>query len=255
MRFFCLICLLLTSVFGFSQVPDQEELSVPREVAKDTINKKEFSIRNKIDTDTLIKVNDLYYREDQFYLNLTYNLLQDRDHGISQNAFSAGFNVGFLRDVPLNKRRNVAVALGVGYSFSNYRTNMYIAEVDGDIQYSIAEDFDKSKMSLHYLEVPIEFRWRTSTPKNIKFWRIYTGFKVSFLTYSRSKVTGNFATQTVTNNPDIQKVRYGMYLAVGHGNLNFYACYSLSPLFDNAYIDGKPIELTSLNLGLIFYLL
>lgn len=247
-----LFSLLITSVF--SQVPDEEELSSPVVIPEENPNYREFSLE-KIDSDTLIKSNDLYYREDQFYFGLTYNLLQSRTEGVSQNAFSAGINMGFLRDIPLNKRRNIALAIGAGYSFSNYRTNLFIAHSDKDIVYQIAEDFDKSKLSLHYIELPIEFRWRTSTPKNTQFWRIYTGFKVSYMTFNRSKITGNFPSETVRNNPDFQKFLYSIYLSIGHGTLNFYASYTLNPLFDNAYINGKQIEMTSLNLGLIFYVL
>lgn len=254
MRFFWsfLFVLFVTSVF--SQVPDEEELYHPGSTEEETTDYREFAIEKK-DNDTLIKSNDLYYREDQFYFGITYNLLQNRTEGISQNAFSAGINMGFLRDIPLNKKRNVAIAIGAGYSFSNYRTNLHIAKMDKNIVYQVAEDFDKSKLSLHYLEVPVEFRWRTSTPKNTQFWRIYTGFKMSYMTFNRSKITGNFSPETVRNNPDFQKFMYSLYLSIGHGTLNFYASYTLNPLFEKAYINEKPIEMTSLNLGLIFYVL
>lgn len=254
MKFSRLILLLFWSVLGFSQVPDKEDLYHYNRVEKDTINMREFEITKK-NNDTLIKSNDLYYREDQFYFGLTYNLLQNRSEGISQNAFSAGIQLGFLRDIPLNKDRNVGIAIGAGYSFSNYRTNLHISQVGDDIHYAIAEDFDKSKLSLHFLEVPIEFRWRTSTPKNTKFWRIYSGFKVSYLTFSRSKITGDFPSETVKNNPDFTKFRYGVYLSVGHGSITFHANYNLNPIFEKAYINGNPIEMTSFNLGLMFYIL
>ena len=254
MKFFRLILLLFCYVSGFSQVPDKEDLYHYNQVEKDTINMREFEITKK-NNDTLIKSNDLYYREDQFYFGITYNLLQNRTNGISQNAFSAGFHLGFLRDFPLNKDRNVAIAVGAGYSFSNYRTNLRISETENDITYKIEDDFDRSKLNLHFLEIPIEFRWRTSTPKNTKFWRIYSGFKVSYLTFSRSKITGDFPTEIVRNNPDLTKFNYGVYLSVGHGSITFHANYSLNPIFEKAYIDGTPIELTSFNLGLMFYIL
>lgn len=254
MRLFLSFLLILISLSGFSQVPDQEELYHHNRIEKDTVNIREFSLTKK-DNDTLIKSNDLYYREDQFYFGITYNLLQNRTEGISQNAFSAGIHLGFLRDIPINKNRNVALAIGAGYAFSNYRTNLHISKVDNDIVYQIAEDFDRSKLSLHFLEVPLEFRWRTSTPKNTKFWRIYSGYKMSYLTFSRSKITGDFPSETVKNNPDFTKFRHNVYLSIGHGNITFHANYSLNPIFEEAYINGTSIELTSFNLGLMFYIL
>lgn len=254
MRLFLSFLFIIISLSGFAQVPDQEDLYHYKPTQKDTINVREFDITKK-NNDTLIKSNDLFYREDQFYFGITYNLLQNRTEGISQNAFSAGFHMGFLRDIPLNKNRNVAVAIGAGYSFSNYRTNLHISKVNNTISYQIAENFDRSKLSLHFLEVPFEFRWRTSTPKNTKFWRVYSGFKVSYLTFSRSKITGDFPSESVKNNPDFNKLRYSIYLSLGHGNITFHANYSLNPIFENAYINGNPIELTSFNIGLMFYIL
>lgn len=254
MRLFWFFFMVFVAFSGFCQVPDQEELYYYPPTEKDTINTREISLHRK-NNDTLIKSNDLFYREDQFYFGVTYNLLQNKSEGISQNAFSAGFHMGFLRDIPLNKNRNVALAIGAGYSFSNYRTNLHISRENNDVVYQIAEDFDRSKLSLHFLEMPFEFRWRTSTPKNTKFWRVYSGFKVSYLTFSRSKITGNFPSKTVRNNSDFTKFRYGVYLSVGHGNITFHAHYSLNPIFEKAYIDGNPINLTSFNLGLMFYIL
>ncbi len=254
MRYLLLVIAFLSSALGLSQVPDQEELYVPNKVEKDTVKKSDFSLIRR-DSDTLIKTNDLLYREDQFYLVLTYNILQNRPQEISQNAFSAGVSFGFLRDFPVNQNRNIAIALGAGYAYNDFRSNLHIGKLDGQIVYQIAEDFNKNQFTLHYLEVPMEFRWRTSTPKNTRFWRIYSGVKFSYLFYDRAEITADTYSEKVKNNSDLNKLRYSLYLALGHGGFNFYINYSLNPIFKNAYLDGDSIELTSLNLGIIFYFL
>lgn len=254
MRLIFLSFLIFFSGWVWSQVPDEYELmSYPDQQALDSINMRTYSLESK-SKDTLIKSNDLYYREDQFYAAVTYNLLQKRTGDISQNTFSSGFYVGFLRDMPLNKKRDVAVALGFGYSINNFRSNLHITDTD-PVKYQIARNFERNRLNLHYIDVPLEIRWRTSTPKNTQFWRIYTGFKLSWLVYSRSKINGDFPSEEVKNNPDLTNLRYGLHLSVGHGTLNFYACYMLNPIFEDAYIDGQRIDMTSLNLGLIFYIL
>jgi hypothetical protein len=254
MRVLFLSFLFFFSGWVWAQVPDEYELTpYPDQQTLDSINMQKFSLETK-SRDTLIKSNDLLYREDQFYASVTYNLLQKRTGEISQNTFSSGFHLGFLRDFPLNKDRNFAVAIGAGYSINNFRSNLHIIDKD-PIDYQIAQNFEKNRLNLHYLDVPLEIRWRTSTPKSTQFWRIYTGFKLSWLVYSRSKINGDYPSEEVKNNPDLTKFRYGMYLSVGHGTLNFYACYMLNPIFEDAYIDGQQIDMTSLNLGLIFYIL
>ena len=60
------------------------------------------------------------YREDQFYFSITYNILNNTSDGITQVGFSPGFHLGFIRDMPINKRRNVAVGVGLGLSINSY---------------------------------------------------------------------------------------------------------------------------------------
>src|SRR6476661_10506081 len=73
---------------------------------------------------------DSLYREDQFYVGLSYNLLVNRPTGIRQNKFSSGFTGGFLRDMPINKKRNVAIAAGLGVSYNKYFQNLVISKVN-----------------------------------------------------------------------------------------------------------------------------
>ena len=54
----------------------------------------------------IIEKDDLY-REDQFYFGVTYNLLGKMPQEMSQNGFSSGFHLGFIRDMPINKNRNI----------------------------------------------------------------------------------------------------------------------------------------------------
>ena len=55
------------------------------------------------------------YREDQFYISVTYNLLGSKPEGVSQNGFSSGFHLGFIRDMPINKTGMWLLVLDLGY--------------------------------------------------------------------------------------------------------------------------------------------
>lgn len=216
--------------------------------------------RKKDSTNITVTVIDSLYREDQFYIGLTYNLLQNNPDGVSQNSFSTGLHLGFLRDMPLNKRRNVAIAVGLGYSMNDFRQNMKITEVDGNPNYEVIDEsevnFDKNKFALHYVDLPIEFRWRTSTMQTHRFWRIYTGFKFSYLFLNKSKYVDGNETIRIFNNKDFNKFQYGAYVAFGYNTWNFHAYYGLNPLFkSNAKIDGKTIDMNTINIGLMFYIL
>lgn len=201
---------------------------------------------------------DSLYREDQFYVGITYNDLQNRPKNVSQNKFTPSFSAGFLRDMPINKKRNRAIAAGLGYSINNYNHSLLISETDGTPEYNRVDpeiDYDKNKLILHYIDLPIEYRWRTSTPASHIFWRIYTGVKLSYLVYDKSKYIDGDSRIIVKGNKDLNKFQYGLYMAAGRNTWNAYAYYGLKPIFKSAKLDGNEIKMSTLNLGLMFYIL
>lgn len=204
---------------------------------------------------------DSLYREDQFYFNFTYNNLRNTPDGFKQNKFSPGIAVGFLRDMPINKTRTWSIAAGLGYSLAVYNQNLVIENIGGTNTYGIigGNDFSgysKDKFSLHFVDLPIEIRWRNSTPESHKFWRVYSGLKMSYLFYDQYKLVSSTATIRGSNNKDLNKFHYGVYLAVGYNTWNIYAYYGLNQIFkSSAKVDGESIELGAMNFGLMFYIL
>jgi hypothetical protein len=205
----------------------------------------------------VVKVDSLY-REDQFYFAITYNLLTNKSAGLTQNKFSSGFKVGFLRDIPVNKSRTLAFATGIGFAYDNYNENMAITGTAQNAIYSIIKSTDnsgKNKFSQLTLDVPVEFRWRTSTYQSHKFWRVYTGIKFSYLLYDKSVFTSDNNKVVIKGNNDFNKFQYGAYIASGYNTINLYAYYGLNPLFQSAMLNGQTVDMRSVNLGLIFYIL
>lgn len=201
---------------------------------------------------------DSLYREDQFYIGVTYNTLYKRPSGVSQNKFTPSFSFGVLRDMPINKNRTKAIATGLGYSWNSYNQNILISESNAIIQYntiSSTTSYDKNKLTFHSIDIPIEFRWRTSTPESHKFWRIYTGLKLSYLFYTQSRYEDSQITVKVAGNPDINKFQYGTYLSVGYNTVNFNVCYGLNPIFKSGVLNGNSLNVSTLNFGFMFYVL
>lgn len=200
---------------------------------------------------------DSLYREDQFYFGTTYNLFIEKPSGVSQNSFSVGLTGGFLRDFPINKKRTFAIAPGLGLSYHNFKQNIVISNNNATIKYNLIANgaiVDKNKLSLIAVDFPLEFRWRNSTFESHKFWRIYSGIKVSYLFYDRSRYIGNDGNYTVVTNPDINKLQYGFYTAAGYNTWNLYAYYGVSDLFKNNILNSSK-NIKSLSIGLMFYIL
>ncbi len=217
-----------------------------------------FSQENPVPESIPEKKVDSLYREDQFYFSITYNILRDKPSSLSQAKFSSGFSVGFLRDMPINKDRTVAVASGVGFTYNNFNQNLAIASVGENQVYSYIDaetTYNKNKFSQLSIDVPLEFRWRTSTYKSHKFWRIYGGLKLSYLLYDRSIFDGTDGKVIVTGNEDFNKIQYGTYISAGYNTINLYAYYGLNSLFKSVQVNGEPVNVKSLNIGIIFYIL
>lgn len=204
-----------------------------------------------------VKIDSLY-REDQFYFGLKLNTLQNKPLGLIQNTLSLGFAFGFLRDFPINKNRTVAIAPGLGFSYNNYNQNLAITQLNQTPVYNIIDPitpYNKNKFSQFLVELPIEFRWRTSTFENHKFLRIYGGFKMGYLLYDKSIYQDAQGKIVITNNKDFNKFQYGAYISSGYNSINLYAYYGLNSLFQSAKINGQSIDINSFNIGVMFYIL
>jgi hypothetical protein len=86
--------------------------------------------------------------------------------------------------MPINDDRTIAIASGIGFSYNNYNENLFITTEDKKqfILLLTPKQFIIRKVQT-IIDVPIEFRWRTSTYESHKFWRLYGGFKFSYLLY------------------------------------------------------------------------
>ncbi|NAY92745.1 outer membrane beta-barrel protein [Muricauda sp. JGD-17] len=203
-------------------------------------------------------VFDEKYLEDQFYLGLGFNFLLDRSEDVNQRSLSYNFQLGFIKDIPLNSRRNFGLGLGIGYATNSYYSNIGASEVGDIVVYEVltSDQFKRSKLETHTVEFPLELRWRTSTLQSYKFWRIYAGAKLGYVFSGRSRLV----TDEVRNgfsNPDIQDLQYGLTLSFGYNTWNIHAYYALNPLLkDGTVLDNnETIDLRVLRIGVIFYIL
>lgn len=218
-----------------------------------------FSQETTFSIDTLHVKIDSLYREDQFYAGINYNSIVKKPEGVSQEKISFGFSVGFLRDMPINKKRTFAIAPGIGFSFNNYLQNMAITGTNDNPVYEVLPsevDFDRNRFEQFRVDFPIELRWRKSTPQEFQFFRIYTGFKLSYLLYDKSVYEIGGDKYKIKNNKDFEDFVYGAYISVGYSAFNLQLYYNLNSFFkSSAQIDSVPITMNALSIGVIYYIL
>lgn len=202
-----------------------------------------INLNAQVDNDTI----DSRYREDQLYVSLRYNLLNNKPESKGNSLFSGGFSLGYIFDIPLNKERNVGLGIGLGYDYNSYSVSfLYNPDKDDKL-------YQTARFKTELVEIPIEFRWRTSTASNYSFWRIYTGVKFSYLFHSKTKFENR--TITLKNISEFENLQYGLILSAGYGSWNIFAYYGISPLFNTIKVDDKKLDLKDFSLGLKFYIL
>lgn len=213
--------------------------------------------QEEIDLDRL----DDQYREDQFYLGGTLNFLSQTSSSFSQTGLSGGLQLGFIRDIPLNKRRNIALGVGVGYNLNRFNTDLFVGkEQDGKhIMLALNEldvSFDRNYFTTHAVEFPIQFRWRTSTSDYEKFYRIYAGLNFDYTFNFKSFYQDENQNLSNSNPSFLNQFRTGAHLALGHGFINFYVQYYFDSLLTGEIQNSQEqVNFEILKFGLIFYIL
>lgn len=209
--------------------------------------------------DTVPFTIDSLYREDQFYIGFSFNLITDRPSTISQESFSGGLHLGFIRDFPLNESRNLALGLGAGWSINSYGQNLLISKDAGGnsvfTSLDDTQDYETNRFTTQLVEAPIEFRWRTSTPETYKFWRIYAGFRLGYIYNFRSNYKDAERQIIINDLPELNRFRLGSTFTFGYNTFNFQFYYALNPFFKDATVDEMELGLSTIKIGLTFYIL
>ncbi|MCP4882478.1 MAG: PorT family protein [Flavobacteriales bacterium] len=190
------------------------------------------------------------YLEDQLYFNLTYIHLLNLPDRISQSGFSFGLGVGFIKDFPLNEKRNIGLGAGLGYGFNNYFFNV---KIDEEIPIEGVKIDLNNKIILHTVELPIELRFRGSTATKYKFWRFYPGFKIAYA-FGRRTSFGKSEDLNVKDIIEVNELLYGLTFSAGYNKWNFYLYYGLNDLFNTTPVNDFDINISDLRAGLIFYI-
>ena len=203
---------------------------------------------------------DTEYREDQFYFNITYNLVRGVPSGVDLRGLTGGLGLGFVRDMPINARRNIAFGLGAGFSFNRYGQNLFIGEDESENTiFSVLDgntNFDINRFSTVTLEVPLEIRWRLSTAEKYKFWRVHTGVRLGYTFWYRSYFTQENNKVSQTNISEFQPLSVTPTFSFGFNKINFFASYTVTPFFKDSQTNlGQEVGFNPLKLGFIFYIL
>ena len=200
-------------------------------------------------------ISNDFYREDQFYFGSSYFIQTEPIKSFKQNGFSGNFQFGFIRDFPLNNNSTKAIGLGLGYERNFFTSNIQPIETNDNIDYRIVISRfleSKNKISFSSFVLPVEYRWRSSSIDQYKFWRIYTGLKIkkNFPLYSNPSYGSEITID------EIEDWTTSIYLNAGYNTWNISLEYDLKPILKNKKTsNGENLNISFFRLGLIFYIL
>ena len=196
------------------------------------------------------------YLEDQLYFGVTYNQLVNQPDVVIGSGFSYGFSAGYVRDISLVKSGKLALGIGIGYAYDSFNHGYMVTTQNNNIVLEINPAVTTSNdLNLHAIEFPFEIRWRTSDANKYKFWRIYTGFKLSYNFKNTINFTSNSVLNSYSNIDRLNKVQYGVTMSAGYSTFNFNLYYGLTPLFNDASLGTSTIDTKQIKLGILFYIL
>ena len=154
--------------------------------------------------------------------------------------------------MPINSSRNLAFGLGLGLNYNVVYTNLQFTD-DMKSTTFVSSDVTNQWNSVD-AEIPIEFRWRSSTPTNYQFWRVYAGV-VGHYSFSANQITKIGPIRDKITLP-AQKFRLAFRINVGNNTWNLTYTHPIDLFFDfDKSTHNKSLsQLKTAKLGLIFYI-
>jgi len=213
--------------------------------------------------DTVVTSNQVDFEDDdpsrdRIIMNVHWDGWLGAPDSLNVKGLSSGMGFHFFYDIPLGSD-NVSFAIGAGFNWSNYYNNSYFgydtAQNTIPYQYDDTIQVSRNKLVINYVEVPLEFRFRTDEKNGNRF-KAAIGFKAGYVISNHTKYVGDdyisgsgdeikYKQYRIKNMTNLQ---YGPTLRLGYSKINIEAYYGLAPIF----IDGEGPSGNPLTIGISF---
>ncbi|MGB1207230.1 MAG: porin family protein [Chitinophagales bacterium] len=275
--FLSLLIVLLINISVIDALAQEVESSQKGDTTTISIGEVDITIMdNSGDDDDQIEINisdnddddDDYDDDDSFnriktrwlMLDIGINsFIQDGKFGVSGDESILEINAGKSFDFNLYvfKQRigiiqnHMNLVYGLGFDFSNYgfAQNVMLEKNTNPLAVTtLSDEVDLKKNKLHtiFLNVPLMINFETNKNKSKSF-RASAGVYAGVLLGGKTKQKNNEGDITkVKDDFNINRFRYGLTGQIGVGPINFFANYSLTPMFN----DGLGDNLQPLTVGL-----
>jgi Outer membrane protein beta-barrel domain len=187
-------------------------------------------------------VNESTKKRISIGVGLFTDIMMKMPSGIKSRIINQGVNIFGTYNIPFGKS-NFSFAIGLGLGSHNIYGNFFVNSTSDStalIRIPDSVKYKRSKIALTYLEIPLEFRFKSNSKVNVGL-----GFKGGFLIGSNTKYVGDGPIKTTNytlNATGKQRVKfwginnleqftYGPTLRIGYKWFNVTGYYMLSSLF------------------------
>jgi len=150
----------------------------------------------------------------------------------STRKFSYSTGLAYHYEFNFSQEKRFSIALGLGYHFTQLNHGgLFYNDSTNQTSWSrpiSTDDFKFSRLNLHQINVPLEFRVKTK--KEFKF---YFGYQSSFIVAAKNKSKVNGEEASFTNFESLQVFQHGPRLRIGYKDVFLYSNFYLSSLFKN----------------------
>lgn len=199
-----------------------------------------------------------------FMIDVGFNMFQDHPDTLETGFWgSKVVNLSYLFEFKLTENIYFLPGFGLGlnkYRFENQVTlattfdNPDQTLVVGLEEYIGEEpNYEKSKLAVNYVEVPLEFRFYSNPDDKTSSFKIGIGGKIGVMYSSHTKINYNFNDHLnkLKSKEDfnINRLRYGVLGRVGYGVFGLFGYYSLNSLFEEDAGFGTD-EMNTISFGI-----
>jgi hypothetical protein len=192
-------------------------------------------------SDSLDDENNRKPHQDMLFIDLTWDRLFGLPEGVEQQWFGRGVSTGLLYDHPFREDGRISGAVGLAFTSHNYYMNALATRYDSAgtnyAEFTVTNDtiFNRGKISINYLDVPFELRFRSKEDAKGNRWKMAIGGRVGYLVNVHEKIINKQNIKIKTYDyPHVTQWRYGVSARVGYGAFMISAFYSLSPFFESS---------------------
>jgi hypothetical protein len=200
------------------------------------------------------KLSNWQSKQDRLIIDINLDNWDKTPAGVDMKTWrSRGINIMFTDEKQFGKG-NVAFAWGIGFSSQNFHTNgELIRDENIDSSYfSTARldtiSYDLNKLSVNYIDIPLELRFRTNANAKGNRLKLALGFKLGVLVNAHTKFDDGdvkYKTYHLKNIPDLH---YGLTGRLGFGRIGVSYFMSLTTLFN----EGEGNKIFPYSIGISF---